>query len=132
MFGIKTVMRKFGELFDSFFRRETEEGLQRAVEYYHLRLRDSVSTPYPPASAPGSPPHLRSGNGRAAIQVEKVRQVSLDEFRGAVYVDDEMEGFYIALLDRGIPENNTLPRPFIEPTFLKYEKLLYDIARGRL
>jgi hypothetical protein len=132
MFGLKWITTKFKQTYEKIFLKETEQNLQRAVEYYHYRLRDAVSTPYPPASAPYFPPHLRTGFGRAAIQVERVRKASRDEFIGAVFVNPEEEGFYIALLDKGIPEKNILPRPFIEPTFLKYEKLLYDIARGRL
>ena len=52
--------------------------------------RNYVSTPYPPASAPGSPAHRRSGAYRRAIFAGKISQ--MDWFYGVREVDPRPTG----------------------------------------
>jgi hypothetical protein len=48
------------------FRRGLEDAGAREAE----AVRESLGTPYPPASKPGEPPHLRTGRLRASVGSE--------------------------------------------------------------
>jgi hypothetical protein len=44
-----------------------QAGLEAAATFYAEAVRQAVATPYPPASAPDSPPHLRTGTLQASV-----------------------------------------------------------------
>jgi hypothetical protein len=49
------------------FRKESLQALDEIGQEMVDDWKESVSEPYPPASAPGHPPHLRTGNLRDSI-----------------------------------------------------------------
>lgn len=44
------------------------ENLEEAGEFLENEVKQDVSTPYPPASSPGHPPHMRTGDYRQSIE----------------------------------------------------------------
>ena len=44
------------------------ENMRDAMGFLLGEVRNDVSTPFPPASAPGRPPHLRSGDYKRSLQ----------------------------------------------------------------
>ena len=42
-------------------------GMEAAGKSFVYHIRSSINKPFPPASAPGEPPHKRSGNLQAAV-----------------------------------------------------------------
>lgn len=107
--------------------QNADDNLETAAVYLSNSLKMEVSVRYPPASAPGNPPALRTGRGQRSIYVERPRRMTRDDLISAVGF--QPEGFYMPLLDSGgIPF--IAPRPFIVSTFDKNAKVLLAIMAG--
>lgn len=107
-----------------------EEGNKTAAYRLWTELREVVSTPYPPASQYGEPPHLRTGEGRDAIQVARIREgVGLpDSYE--VYVEES--GSHMLDLEFGTPNSGwdgrtPVYRPWFWPTVERLEPELDNI-----
>ncbi len=57
-------------------REQVEAALMAAGAEMTAELKESISEPYPPASAPGEPPHLRTGQLAAGIGSRVTRQAN--------------------------------------------------------
>lgn len=85
------------------------KGLAMAAAEFQENLKTSISIPYPPASAPGEPPHKRTAQLRDSIATEEDNDGDIQ--RVGTDVD------YGRHLEWGMdPENPGLaPRPFFRP-----------------
>lgn len=91
--------------------------LKAAAKFFMMKCKQAVSKPYPPASAPGDPPHLRTGAGRESIIMIEGYSVGLGERPTEYYVTcDESIAWYMIPLEFGqVPRVE--PRPWMQPTF---------------
>lgn len=84
----------------------TRAGVEAAADFLAEKVREEISTPFPPASDPYMPPHLRSGVLRDSI--------------GWVWNGDVVElgstAEYAYFLELGT--SKMAPRPFILPAIL--------------
>jgi len=85
------------------------DGLLSGAIHLVSEIQDSLGTAYPPASAPGDPPHLRTGVLRRSVRIEEV---------GDDYVKVSAGGVgdlapYAVHLEYGT--SRMQPRPFVEP-----------------
>lgn len=102
------------------------EGAQAAVnavskEAVHL-CQEAVSTPYPPASTPGEPPHKRTGEGQAGIiavtrPTSQVPEAYLTVRRSAKHM------LYLEVGTRFVAA-----RPWLKPTLIRYHRHLYNVG----
>lgn len=87
--------------------------LRRAMEATAIdmtaEIRKTISRPYPPASAPGTPPHRRTGNLRASVQLRVIGRS--DKAAIGAYWGEMVE--YAPHLEFGTV--NMSPRPFMHP-----------------
>lgn len=130
MFWVKTIFERLVSQMP-WFRRSRKRGLEKAAEFYWERLREEVSTPYPPASQPYTSPHLRTGDGRDSIKVDRHAATIDRDGNLSISVDLEpvgAKGPYMRYLDEGT--QNIEPRPFISITYNKYYDELIDIVNG--
>jgi len=54
------------------FIKSRERGNRDAARYLQARCRENVSQPWPPAAGPFDFPRLRTGRGKASIQVARI------------------------------------------------------------
>lgn len=131
-------------------RQDIDRQLGKAVRELRDIARQSVSTPYPPSSAPYDPPHMRSGGLKRAIFAERIRQMDWAFGVRAVQPDGSGRdrgnlGIWLELgtgygrspfgegtestLPRSVNEDSAatgnfgssmLPRPFLLPTFSQH------------
>ncbi len=98
------------DIFDRFKRgihREMGRRLNRSGDEIVRAVRESISTPYPPASGPGNPPHRRSGGlWRSIFATRRGDAVTV--------AASAPHGEY---LERGT--SRMAPRPFLERGFVK-------------
>lgn len=52
-------------------RRATSRGLDDTLKEMRREIRNKIGDPYPPASAPGTPPHRRTGYLRRNVKVKR-------------------------------------------------------------
>jgi len=83
------------------------DGIERAAIYVRRAMKRLISTPYPPASSPGEPPHRRTGNLYRNIDVFINRQTLV------AYVGPTEDAEYGLYLEYGAPRANLEPRPFM-------------------
>ena len=101
-----------------------EKPLANATRAMASIARAMVSTPWPPASAKYSPPHLRSGKLKAGIT--HFRQKRLLHVIQATAVK---KGFdYAQALEYGTKKMK--PRPFMRPMMLKTYKSINIFFKG--
>jgi hypothetical protein len=83
-------------------KQQIDDGLDVVAEGSKERIKHSISTPYPPASQPGEPPHERSGELMRSIQAAAANKGQVSVFSDcphAVFVEYGTE--------------RMAPRPFI-------------------
>jgi HK97 gp10 family phage protein len=86
-------------------------------------IRDEISTQYPPASAPGTPPHRRTGNLRASTFGLPAERAG-DLLTGVV----DNDAFYATYLENGT--SRMAARPFFQPARDKWLPQWRDRAVG--
>lgn len=74
----------YGDKFNDRLEAQLQDGITDATEFYAGKVREKISTPGPPRSEPGQPPHVDTGDLLASIEerVDRpglVGQVSSDE-----------------------------------------------------
>jgi HK97 gp10 family phage protein len=88
--------------------RALAPAMERAADYMVGVTKIMISTPYPPSSTPGDPPHMRTGDLMRSIQQNK---------RGRTYVisagTDGGTASYASYLEYGT--SKMAPRPFMRP-----------------
>lgn len=85
------------------FKAQLHNAIEQIADEGLVRLRNEVSIPYPPASEPNNPPHLRTGELRDGLSAE-VNGNSITFSSAAAYSDD---------LEFGMVK--MAPRPFMRP-----------------
>lgn len=83
--------------------------------------QEAVSVPYPPASQPGEPPHLRTGTGRDSI-VARPDPTQANTSRLVVLP----QGWYMVLLEQGT--ERIAARPWLVPTLVQYHGDIYNVG----
>jgi hypothetical protein len=97
------------------------DGFADAGETLVAEIRKEISTPYPPASKPGTPPHLRSGRLRDSMDSHVVSNVS----GGRVVMRVENNAPYAGYLRDGT--SKMAKRDFMQETKLdEYLPLVVD------
>jgi HK97 gp10 family phage protein len=77
------------------------------ADFLAAHMKVTISTVYPPASNPGEPPALRTGNLQDSIRVEEI------DGQVCVVVGDD-DAYYAIFLEFGTSTMD--PRPFVEQT----------------
>ena len=88
-----------------------DSGMSQASRHMVGVAQALVSTPFPPASSPGDPPHRRTGKLRSSIKYKKKR-VGLYNITAG-----DAKAFYAEDLEYG--KIRVAPRPFMRPMMLK-------------
>lgn len=101
--------------------------LAKAVTHLWRALRAEVNTPWPPASRPGFPPHKRTGIGQRAISRGVFRKIGPGAIQQMIFL--KANGHYMADLEVGIYTRNLLPRPWLEPVWIRERKNVERIAK---
>lgn len=94
--------------------------MARAGNLMENRVKRRVSTPYPPASSPGRPPHLRSGALMRSIRSQTVSG------RGGVRLLLTATVHYAGFLQRGT--SRMAARPFLG--LREDARVIMNILRG--
>ena len=103
-----------------------EKPLAQAARTMAAVARAMVSTPWPPASAKYSPPHLRSGKLKAGITSFRRKRLLYIIQATAV-----KKGFdYAQAMEYGIAKQNLVERPFMRPMILKTYKSINVFFKG--
>jgi len=105
-----------GKQFTDELRKAAMQGAEDAAKQLSNLCKATVSTPYPPASVKGEPPHKRIGTGQEAII-----WISLPN-RLESYVVVMEEGRHMIYLEIGT--RFIEPRPWLRPTFQDNKDLL--------
>ena len=115
---------------------EVKSTLERRLSATLSRIaRQLISIPYPPASPPGQPPHMRTGNLRRGL-VARV-DVDVDEdfnvqIRNAIIMAPGVP--YFRFVNDGTSKMNA--RPFVEPArqqfFQEANRIIRRILRNML
>lgn len=100
-------MRWLGDGFELRLKGHAVRAMQEIVDTVRDDIQESISTPYPPPSSPGDPPHMRSGELEASIESDVRREGN--EVVGTVTCTAP----YGAELERGTSEMPA--RPFMRP-----------------
>ena len=107
--GLEEVKATLGEKAPERIKQHIARGLLEFSARVVETIQESISTAYPPPSAPGEPPHLRTGALRRSAQIE-----SVDEEGVTISVGGENTGApYAAALEFGTAR--MAPRPFVQP-----------------
>ena len=107
-----------------------DKRIASAMILLRSELKRVLSTPYPPASRPGHPPHKRTGKLRKSVQYRKDRKKNTYEigaFKDAEY------GWY---LEKGVRNEDgswkIAPRPWLVKTMLRMKRqMALIIEKGR-
>jgi hypothetical protein len=110
-----------GDTFMDAVEAEYDRRAGMAAEAVATAMRNRIGTDYPPASAPGSPPHRRTGDLQASVKV--VHAGPLKWYVGA-------DTRYALALELGYRPNNLDPRPFILSTLVEMGRTVYAIIVG--
>ena len=105
--------------FDSFLKRQAVALLKKAGPQMTSMMRKLASTPYPPASVPGGPPAMRSGNLLSSLEYD----ITVQESSATLRVGD-LKGKvpYFRYLEFGT--NKMAPRPLLRPVLHRFKKQL--------
>jgi len=87
--------------------KELQKNMEQAADYLAQKTQEAIATPYPPASSPGNPPHLRSGDLQRSVHPVLMP----NSFK----VVADMP--YALMLEFGT--SKMAARPFLRPTFEK-------------
>ena len=103
-------------------------GARRWARKMVVEIQQSISMPYPPASAPGMPPHRRTGRLLRSMQssVSRVGRVVRVQY-GATARSPKRKAPYPAYLQRGT--RRMAPRPYLDLTGRRIRQLLVELAR---
>jgi HK97 gp10 family phage protein len=85
------------------FKKKLNKAVENVADIGLEVLKESVSEPYPPPSAPETPPHLRSGNLRDGLTV------TVD----GIDIEFDSSASYSADVEFGT--SRMQPRPFLRP-----------------
>jgi hypothetical protein len=94
-----------------------DEQLESAADQTVIAIKQSLDTPYPPASMPGESPHYRS-----RTLIKSIKRTTIQNHQVTVYSDDPKA----ALLEYGTSTMD--PRPFWEPEIQKLEAKINKIT----
>ena len=98
------------QLSEFFYRFARKRGVMMAEELAK-EIRKAISTPYPPASRPGRPPHMRTGKLLRSVKVVRT-------LLGArVQIGKGLPGFYASYLEYGT--RNMKARPYFSRAMKK-------------
>ena len=107
--GLEAVRERLAAVPEKVRRSAIKRGLLHVAARITETIQESISTPYPPPSAPLEPPHLRTGALRRSVRIESVEPEAV-----LVAVGGEGTGVpYAAALEYGT--SKMLPRPFVQP-----------------
>lgn len=101
-----------------------EGRMAAAAAHTHAAMVRKVSTPGPPRSSPGSPPHVDTGDLRKSLQPEVVR--TGNTIRGTVSSSVP----HALMLEYGT--SKMAARPFMRPTVLEERETVTNILRRGL
>src|SRR4051812_47974766 len=88
---------------------KTLKAIKAAGQDTENYIRQSISIPYPPASSPGQPPHMRSGELLAGIGH------SVDEQGDGIVLSVTSQAPHSTYLEYGTA--HMAPRPFMRPAY---------------
>lgn len=93
-------------------------GMSEVAEHHCELTREAISVPYPPASSPGNPPHLRTGNLASGIAHS---QTADEEYITETFTFDRPGGdpHVPTYLEEGTP--NMAERPYVKPMIDRME-----------
>ena len=117
----KVIFKWNGPQVLSIVRKGVKEGMKAAAEFTEEKMKELVSIPYPPASEPGQPPHLRTGDFRDAI----THEVSSDGKIARIGIAKAADCPYARLLEIGTDE--MAPRPWARTTLIRYGKEIVKV-----
>ena len=108
------------ERFMKSLRQASLKGIMAGAKYLQTQVRAKLSIEYPPASRPGKAPHLRTGNLRRGIVLNRKRRGAYEG--GEVIVGWSERAKYGAMHEAGINYSRVgfQRRPHIEPTFRRH------------
>lgn len=90
-------------------------GMAKGGVLAKVAARNTLSTPFPPASQPGQPPHRRTGDLRRANDSSIRTGPGLIEVRiGVLATADPNVRFYAGLLAKGTPGGQMKARPWLD------------------
>lgn len=108
-----------GDGFMDMLAEEYDSRLGLAAEVVATRMRNHIGEDYPPASAPGTPPHRRTGELQAAVEVTKPKP--LTRFIGA-------DTPYTLALELGRKDGSLAARPFMLRSLMESTQDIYQIV----
>ena len=116
----EVIVVDMSERFMKSLRAASVKGIMAGARYLQKQVRAKISTPYPPASRPGKAPHLRTGNLRRGIVLNRKRRGVYEG--GEVIVGWSERAKYGAYHEAGITYSRVgfQRRPHIEPTFRRH------------
>ena len=85
------------------------DALEKAATMLAEHIKETISTPYPPASEVGEPPHRRSGRLHDAVRVVMIK----GGFGAKVGIIEDILAPYAVELELGTKRMG--PRPFVRP-----------------
>jgi hypothetical protein len=108
--------------------------MRAAMDELRDQVRADVSTPFPPASSPGEPPHLRSGDYQASVVSVVAASVSGKSITGRVGSDSpyarRLEFGFVGVDSLG-RNYNQAPRPHLRPALERMKRRIGKvIAQG--
>jgi len=92
-----------------------DPGMKRAASHMVGVAQALVSTPFPPASSPGDPPHRRTGKLRSSINYKKKRKGLYEITAGGPDVRQAVWMEYGTTK----PKGSIARRPFMRPMMVK-------------
>jgi hypothetical protein len=85
-------------------------------------IKERISIPFPPASRPGRPPHLREGLLREGIDWT----MASDE---VIVISAERQGTPGAATRLELGDSDLAPRPFLQPMMYNTDSVVADAVR---
>jgi hypothetical protein len=110
------------------FRTRLGRNMEEVMQFLEKFTVSIVSDPWPPASDPNTPPHLRTGVLRASIGHDV--QISPGRVTGRLGVRQGPADEYALPLELG--HDNVAPRPFLRPTLLLNRRAIERGLRRKL
>lgn len=121
------TIRWYGPSVLDLFRRRMEGRVRESAELVAAHMRELVGVSYPPASVPGTPPHLRTGNLRDSIRAEVARGgFGFGRYYGRVVVGADYAGY----LEHGTSKMGA--RPFAARALAEKKVEVEQIMKARI
>lgn len=121
---LKGVYKWYGGKVKKIILTEMMRRMDEVALYLENYVKDSLIVPFPPASVPGEPPHMRSGNLLNSIVKERIGLTL------RVGVATAAAANYAKFLEIGTKK--MAPRPFLRPALWNNEAYILKILGTRI